>query len=80
MKEHPSVLNIHENYIDCLLELTSYGDCLSILTKYDGLTTIFPSSIDFLDSFKLFQTSRCRSQQQFVIHQRYLSLVKLPTS
>ena len=36
MKEHTSILNIHENYIDCLLELNNYGDCLSILTKYDG--------------------------------------------
>lgn len=38
MKEHPSILNIHENYIDCLLELSNYSDCLSILTKYDDIS------------------------------------------
>ena len=38
MKEHPmlNLFNIHENLIDCLLELQAYADVQAVLSKYDG--------------------------------------------
>lgn len=38
MKEFPvlSVLNIHENLLETLLELQAYADVHAVLAKYDG--------------------------------------------
>lgn len=38
MKEFPvlSVLNIHENLLETLLELQAYADVQAVLAKYDG--------------------------------------------
>lgn len=40
MKEFPvlSVLNIHENLLETLLELQAYADVQAVLAKYDGKT------------------------------------------
>lgn len=40
-KEAPSsiisVLNVHENLLECLLEMKAYSDCSSVLAKYDDI-------------------------------------------
>ncbi|KAG5679231.1 hypothetical protein PVAND_008811 [Polypedilum vanderplanki] len=41
-KEPPSsiisVLNVHENLLECLLEMKNYADCASVLAKYDDIS------------------------------------------
>jgi ST7 protein len=33
-----SVLNVHENLLECLLEMRAYADCASVLAKYDDIS------------------------------------------
>ncbi|KAL7015195.1 hypothetical protein ACKWTF_016335 [Chironomus riparius] len=41
-KEPPSsiisVLNVHENLLECLLEMKAYADCAAVLAKYDDIS------------------------------------------